>query len=196
MQVSKIVDARGLDCPQPVILTKKAMDEGGGADQLTTIVDRDVARENVKRLAQNQGYEYKVEQKEGEYHIHMYKTVSLDEDKPSSSGDIVILIKSSLFGEGDEELGRVLMKGFLYTLNELEADLKTLIFMNKGIFLTINDSPVIEHIQTLEKKGVEVLSCGTCLDYYQKTDALAVGKITNMYSAVETMAGAAKTITI
>ncbi len=194
--MSKIVDARGLDCPQPVILTKKAMDEGEGIEKLTTIVDRDVARENVKRLAQNQGYKYNVEQKEGEYHIHMHKTARLEEDEPSSAGDIVILIKSSLFGEGDEELGKVLMKGFLYTLNELEADLKTLIFMNKAIFLTTEDSPVLDHIQTLEKKGVEVLSCGTCLDYYQKTDALAVGKITNMYSAVETMAGAAKIISI
>ncbi len=196
MPVSKIVDARGLDCPQPVILTKRAMDEGGGLDKITTIVDRDVARENVKRLAQNQGYEYNVEQKEGEYHIHMSKTVSKAVNKSSRSGDIVILIKSSLFGEGDEELGKVLMKGFLYTLNELEADLKTLIFMNKAIFLTIEGSPVLEHIQTLEKKGVEVLSCGTCLDFYRQTEALAVGKITNMYSAVETMAAATQTITI
>lgn len=194
--MNKIVDARGLDCPQPVILTKKAMDEGGGEGRLTAIVDRDVARENIKRLAQNQGYDYRVEEKDGEYHIHMTRVLNKEEDEPSSSGRISILIKSDLFGEGDEELGRVLMKGFLYTLNELETTLSSLIFMNKGIFLTLEDSPVIEHIQTLEKKGIEVLSCGTCLDYYQKTDKLAVGRITNMYSALETIAGADRTITI
>ncbi len=196
MQVNKIVDARGLDCPQPVILTKKAMDEGGGAGRLTAIVDRDVARENIKRLAQNQGYDYRVEEKDGEYHIHMTRVLNKEENETSGSGRISILIKSDLFGEGDEELGRVLMKGFLYTLNELETSLSSLIFMNKGIFLTLEDSPVIEHIQTLEKKGIEVLSCGTCLDYYQKTDKLAAGRITNMYSALETLAGADRTITI
>ncbi len=196
MQVSKIVDARGLDCPQPVILTKKAMDEGDGLDELITIVDRDVARENIKRLAQSQGYEYNVEEKDGDYHIHMLITSSLEQKDPSASADIVILIKSNLFGEGDQELGKVLMKGFLYTLNELETNLKTLIFMNKAIFLTTEGSPVLEHIQALEKKGVEVLSCGTCLDFYQETENLVVGKITNMYSAVETMGRATKTITI
>lgn len=194
--MSKIVDARGLDCPQPVILTKKAMDEIGGGDKLTTIVNKDFARENIQRLAQNQGYEYQVEQKGGEYHIHMHKNIRLEEEKVASSGNLVILIKSSLLGEGEEELGNVLMKGFLYTLNELETDLKAMIFMNQAIFLTIEGSPVLNHIQTLEKKGVEILSCGTCLDYYQKTGLLAVGNVTNMYSAVETMAGAAKTITI
>lgn len=193
--MSKIVDARGLDCPHPVILTKRAMDQGG-IDDLITIVDRDVARENVKRLAQSQGYECNVEQKGADYHIHMLKTSSLEQKDSAVSADIVILIKSDLFGEGDPELGKVLMKGFLYTLNELEADLKTLIFMNKAIFLTIEGSPVLEHIQALEKKGVQVLSCGTCLDFYQKTENLAVGNITNMYTAVETMAEATKTITI
>ncbi|KUG03719.1 hypothetical protein ASZ90_018862 [hydrocarbon metagenome] len=194
--MSKIVDARGLDCPQPVILTKRAMDEGEGITELVTIVDRDVARENVKRLAQSQGYECNVEQKDGDYHIHMLKTAVLEQKDSAACADIVILIKSDLFGEGDPELGQVLMKGFLYTLNELEAGLKALIFMNKGIFLTIEGSPVLEHIQALEKKGVEVLSCGTCLDFYQKTQSLAAGKITNMYTAVETMSEAAKTITI
>ncbi len=193
--MSKIVDARGLDCPQPVILTKRVMDEGG-IDDLITIVDREVARENVKRLAQSQGYEYNVEQKGEDYHIHMIKTASLEQKQLVSGADLVILVKSDLFGDGDPELGKILMKGFLYTLNELETDLKSLIFMNRGIFLTIEGSPVLEHIQALEKKGVEVLSCGTCLDFYQKTGDLSAGRITNMYSSVETMIGAAKTITI
>lgn len=192
--MSRIVDARGLDCPQPVILTKKAMEAENGAE-LTTIVDRDVARENVVRLAQSQGYEYTIEERAGEFHIRMSKTEKIQKAL-TASGDIVILVKSDLLGEGERELGQVLMKGFLYTLNELASNLKSVIFMNKGIFLTLEDSPVLEQIKNLEKIGVEILSCGTCLDYYQKTGKLASGKITNMYTAVELMAGAAKTITI
>jgi selenium metabolism protein YedF len=172
------------------------MEEGETADHLTTIVDREVARENVQRLAQSQGYVYRIEEIAGEFHIHMSKTAKSQENPSSVSGDLVILVKSNLFGEGEQELGEVLMKGFLYTLNELESNLKSIIFMNKGIYLTLEDSPVLEQIRNLEKIGVEVLSCGTCLDYYQKTDKLASGKITNMYTAVETMAGAVKTITI
>lgn len=194
--MSKIVDARGLDCPQPVILTKRAMEEGDGTHKLTTIVDRDVARENVKRLAQSQGYEYKIEEKAGEFHIHMTKVEELEQKPLPVSGDLVILVKSNLLGEGEQELGEVLMKGFLYTLNELESNLKSIIFMNKGIYLTLEDSPVLEQIKNLEKRGVDVLSCGTCLDYYQKTDKLASGKITNMYTAVEIMAGAVRIISI
>ncbi len=194
--MSKIVDARGLDCPQPVILTKRAMEERDGAHKLTTIVDRDVARENVKRLAQSQGYEYKIEERAGEFHIHMAKAEKLERKPLTVSGDLVVLVKSNLLGEGEQELGEVLMKGFLYTLNELESNLKSIIFMNKGIYLTLEDSPVLEQIKNLEKKGVEVLSCGTCLDYYEKTDKLASGKITNMYTAVEIMAGAVRTISI
>ncbi len=193
--MSKIVDARGLDCPQPVILTKKAMEEGDGAD-LITIVDRDVARENVKRLAQSQGYEYQIEERKGEFHIHMLKTMGSQPKPQELAGKLVVLVKSDLLGEGDPALGQVLMKGFLYTLNELESNLSSLIFMNKGIFLTIEDSPVLAQIRNLEKKGVDVLSCGTCLDFYHQTDKLAVGRITNMYTIVETMAGAVSNITI
>lgn len=190
--MNKIVDARGLNCPQPVILTKKAMEEPD-CEKITTLVDRDVAKENVVRLAQNQGYLYEVEQKGGEYEIRMQRnTAEAVNGKPVN--DIVVLIKSRLFGEGEEELGGILMRSFIYTLNELEGNLRTVIFMNSGVLLAVDDSPLLEQIQALEGKGVEILSCGTCLDYYKKTEQLAVGKITNMYTATEILTGASKTL--
>lgn len=199
MLLHKIIDARGLNCPQPVILTKKAMDEDEFG-QLTTIVDGEAARENVSRLAHNQGYNFTIEQQEQEYHIHMHKADRLrnesEIEKEAHESEIVILVKSNLFGEGDLELGQVLMKSFLYTLNELEMNLKALIFMNSGILLTVAGSPVLDHLQSLERKGVELLSCGTCLDYYKKKDLLKAGKVTNMYTALEILASAPKTITI
>lgn len=190
--MNKIVDARGLNCPQPVILTKKAMEEPD-CEKITTLVDRDVAKENVVRLAQNQGYLYEVEQKGGEYEIRMQRnTAEAVNGKPVN--DIVVLIKSRLFGEGEDELGGILMRSFIYTLNELEGNLRTVIFMNSGVLLAVDDSPLLEQIQALEGKGVEILSCGTCLDYYKKTEQLAVGKITNMYTATEILTGASKTL--
>lgn len=193
--MGKTIDARRLNCPQPVILTKKAMDEGG-VYEITTIVDNATALENVKKLASSQGYDTEVEEKNGEFYIRMSRPQEAERPSPVSRESVAVLITSSLLGKGDEELGRVLMKSFLYTLSETEGQVKHLIFMNSGVFLTTEGSPVLDHLAALEAAGVEILSCGTCLDYYGLKKKLAVGSITNMYTAVETLFGAARVITI
>lgn len=193
--MGKVVDARGLTCPQPVILTKKAMTETGG-ENLTTIVNQVVALENVSKLAKSQGYELEVEQKNDDYYIHMTRVSDTKESESIETGDLTIMIRSNLFGEGDAELGQVLMKSFLFSLNELDTGIKYLIFMNSGIFLTIEGSPVLDNLKALEEKGVEILSCGTCLDFYQAKDKLAVGSVTNMYTALELLTTAARSITL
>lgn len=193
--MSKTVDARGLSCPQPVILTKKAMEAQGG-ESLTAIVNSTTALENVSKLAKSQGYSFQVEENDDDYYIHMNKSAGDNNEEAEAQGDIAILVKSRLFGEGDEELGEILMKSFLYTLNEMDGQIKHLILMNSGVFLAAEGSPVIDHLRALEESGVEILSCGTCLDYYKLKDKLAVGKVTNMYTAMDTLAGAAKSITL
>lgn len=191
--MGKVVDARGLTCPQPVIMTKKAMEEPGG-EELTTIVNQTVALENVSKLAQSQGYEFEIKQEDDDYYIHMTR-VGINEDGDGKGEDIAIMIRSNLFGQGEAELGQVLMKSFLFTLTELDAQVKHIIFMNSGIFLTIEGSPVLDTLKVLENKGVEILSCGTCLDYYQAKDKLAVGSVTNMYTALEILTTAARSLT-
>lgn len=193
--MGKVVDARGLTCPQPVIMTKKAMEEPGG-EELTTIVNQTVALENVSKLAQSQGYEFEVKQDDDDYYIHMTRVGGSNEDAGSKVEDIAIMIRSNLFGQGEAELGQVLMKSFLFSLNELDAQVKHIIFMNSGIFLTIEGSPVLDTLKVLESKGVEILSCGTCLDYYQSKDKLAVGSVTNMYTALEILTTAARSLTL
>lgn len=190
-----VVDARGLTCPQPVIMTKKAMGEPGGND-FVTIVNQTVALENVSKLAKSQGYETEVEQKDDDYYIHMTRMGNTDEDSGARSEDVAIMIRSNLFGQGEAELGQVLMKSFLFSLNELDTRLTHIIFMNSGIFLTIEGSPVLETLKVLEEKGVEILSCGTCLDFYQAKDKLAVGSVTNMYTALEILTTAGRGITM
>jgi selenium metabolism protein YedF len=194
------VDARGLTCPKPVIQTKKAMDQLQEG-VVTTIVDNDTARENVIKYAKSQNYRYEVKQADGFYYIDIYKTeVMFDTEimaqpKPKLS-EIVILVGKNTFGEGDETLGEVLIKGYFYTLTELEPYPKSILFVNSGVHLTVEGSPVLEHLRLLESTGVEILSCGTCLDFYNIKEKLAVGGVGNMYAIVETMHKAKNTIRI
>jgi len=192
------IDARGLACPKPVILTKKEIDKG--SNDIVTIVDNEIAKENVTKLISKMQFEYDIETSEGDFFIHFTtdNEVALEEQGQLKAEieDLVIFVASDKMGLGNDELGEVLMKGYFYTLTERTPLPKAVLFVNSGITLTVEDSPVLEHIRTLEELGVEILSCGTCLDYYMLKDKLAVGGVTNMYTIVDTMNGAKKTIKI
>ncbi|NMC28092.1 MAG: sulfurtransferase-like selenium metabolism protein YedF [Syntrophomonadaceae bacterium] len=193
--MTRTVDARGLSCPQPVILTKKLMDEKSG-EEIVTIVDNPTARENVSKLAASQGYAVSVEVQGSDSHIHMVKEQGDTALQTATSRDIVILVKSPYFGQGDDDLGAALMKSFVYTLTEMADQMHTLIFMNGGVHLTTSGSPVLEHLRLLEEAGVQILSCGTCLDFYGTKADLHVGQVTNMYTATEVLFTAAKTLVL
>jgi len=192
------IDARGLACPKPVILTKKEIDKG--SNDIVTIVDNEIAKENVTKLISKMQFEYDIETSEGDFFIHFTtdNEVALEEQGQLKAEieDLVIFVASDKMGLGNDELGEVLMKGYFYTLTERTPLPKAVLFVNSGITLTVEDSPVLEHIRRLEELGVEILSCGTCLDYYMLKDKLAVGGVTNMYTIVDTMNGAKKTIKI
>ena len=193
--MARTVDARGLSCPQPVILTKRVMDEKSG-EEIITLVDNPTSLENVCKLAKSQGYTFVVEEKGSENHIHMSKEETDKEAEPAPLQDVAIMVKSQYFGQGDDELGAVLMKSFFYTLTEMGPELRYLIFMNGGVHLTTEGSPVLEHLQFLGKKGVQILSCGTCLDFFGKKEKLLAGQVTNMFTATEILTSAAKTIVL
>lgn len=187
------IDARGLNCPQPVILTKRVMDENLDED-IVTLVDNPAALENVCKLAKSQGYDYSVERNGEDNIITMTKACCDCMPANDNSRDVAILIKSDLFGSGNDELGRILMKSFMYALTEMSSNISHLIFMNGGVRLTTEGSPVLEHLQVLEEAGVEIMSCGTCLDFLQQKDKLLVGQVTNMYTAIETLTKAGKSL--
>ncbi len=194
------VDARGLDCPKPVIYTKKALEDNKGSS-ITTIVDNDVAKNNVMKLAKKLGYEVKVTDVQGVSYIDISsgflntQPETLPESKPNFR-DLVLFVGSDKLGEGSDELGSILMKGYFYTLTENKPYPKSILFVNRGVLLTIEESEVLDHIRVLESEGVEILSCGTCLDYYHIKDKLAVGGVTNMYTIVDTMNNAKNTVKI
>lgn len=193
------VDARGQACPKPVIMTKKELDniEEG---VVVTIVDNEVAKNNVSKLAKSLGYEYKVEDKgENEYVITIVKGEGevKEENTPTvQRGNKVVVFSSRTMGKGSEELGEILIKSFIYTLTESTPYPSTMIFYNGGVYLTCEGSPVLEDLKKLEKEGVEIISCGTCLDYYNLKDKLQVGEISNMYTIYDKMRNAANIINI
>lgn len=197
--MKKVVDARGLTCPQPVVLTKKALDSRD-INEVLTIVDNPTALENVVRMVKTLNLESMVDEKEGQYYISINKEEGLaekdDDDKEILEGNTVILIGSNVLGRGDDKLGSLLMKSFLYTLTQMEGEIQCVIFMNSGVLLNTAGSELIDHIQVLSNNGIEVLSCGTCLDYYHVSDKLMVGSISNMYTITEKILHACKVITL
>ncbi len=201
--MGQIIDNRGLACPQPVINTKKALD-AMTAGVVVSIVDNVAARENVKRLVQSLGCSCTVEEQGDLFHLTITKNggqedhaAPVERSTVEIASRTALLVKSNLLGIGAEELGQVLMKSYFYTLTQTPEHLPaTVIFLNTGVKLTIEGSPVLHHVRELAEQGVEILSCGTCLDFYGVKEQLAVGRISNMYEINEQLQAATKVISL
>lgn len=193
--MSTTIDARGLACPHPVVLTKKALEE---ADEVTTIVDNETAKENVSRLAVSQGCQVSIEEKEEGIYLHLTKTATGMEESLVTpvSGSTLLLIASDTLGRGDEELGDILMRSFIHTLGEVTPKPNRIIFINSGVKLVTKGSEVIDDLQALKDQGIEILACGTCLGYYNLKEAVEVGQISNMYDITSALLQAGKIIAI
>ena len=193
--MSMIIDARGLSCPQPVVLTKKAMEK---ADDLTVIVDNATAEQNVARLAENQGMSVSVEEKgDG---IYLRLTRAADESLGSKVSLLfeptVLLVTSATLGRGDDGLGSVLMRSFMHTLGESDIKPHKVILMNSGVKLATTGSEVVDDLRSLEKDGVEILACGTCLAHFGLKEAVEIGRISNMYEITMALMKSTKVISI
>lgn len=195
------VNAMGDNCPIPVIKTKKAMQALTGPEVIEVLVDNEIAVQNVTKMATAQGGEVsseKLAEKEYKVVIKMNGAIeaaeALEECTPDKKGDMIVVINSDRMGSGNDALGKVLIKGFIYAVTQLDVLPKKMLFYNGGATLTVEGSDSLEDLKSLEAQGVEILTCGTCLDYYQVKDKLAVGSVTNMYAIVESMAEAGKII--
>ena len=191
------IDARGWPCPRPVIATKKALEEMVDGI-LSVVVDNLAAKENVVKFATINQCEVKVEEKDNLYSITFTKGQGTEEDLAHRQvhNDTVYLITQQTLGQGNRELGAILIKSFFYALLEKEPLPRAIMFINSGVFLTTENSPVSEHLATLSAKGVQIQSCGLCLDYYELKDKLVVGNVTNMYSIIEELSSSVKAITL
>ena len=199
----KTIDAIGKLCPIPLIMTKKALGELKENESLEVLIDNDTSVKNVTRYLEEMGMKSLTEKKDSIYHVIVNKTgdfkesvnpeefCSIDENKLF---EFVIAFQKDKMGDGAEELGSILIKAFINTLPEMDVKPKKLIFLNSGIYLALKDSPVIDSLKKLEQMGIEIISCGTCLDYYKKKEELGVGIVSNMYVILETLSKASKVI--
>ena len=187
------VDAREDACPLPVVKAKRAIAELNGAGEVEVLVDNEIAVQNLTKMAQQKGYTYSAEKlAEREYRVLFTVGEAAPETPaapeactPDARTDAVVAIASDKMGEGAEELGKTLLKAFVFSLTQQEKLPKTILFYNGGAHLTCEGSPMLEDLRALEAEGVEILTCGTCLNFYGLTEKLAVGGVTNMYVIAE-----------
>ncbi|MCI8560502.1 MAG: sulfurtransferase-like selenium metabolism protein YedF [Dorea sp.] len=196
------VNAMGDNCPIPVIKTKKAMQALTGPETIEVLVDNEIAVQNVSKMAAASGGQVSSEKiSEAEFKITVKMEgvpLAAEEEEvscmPDARDNTVVVVSSDRMGTGNDELGKVLIKGFIFAVTQLDTLPKTMLFYNGGATLTAEGSDSLEDLRSLEAQGVEIMTCGTCLDYYGLKEKLSVGTVTNMYSIVETMAKAGSII--
>ena len=184
------INAVGDQCPVPVVKATKALKEFREAGTLEVQVDNEIAIQNLTRLANSKNLKHSSE-KLGEelYKITMQVEGPVEMSEADincavdNRGDFVVAIDTDIMGRGADDLGKT-----------LETLPKTMLFYNGGAKLTTEGSVSVEDLKNMEAQGVEILTCGTCLNFYGLTDKLAVGGVTNMYTIVEKLASAGKVI--
>ena len=197
----KIVDARGLACPLPVVNAKKAAEELHTGDVLTVLVDNEIAVQNLQKFAKQKGFSAtgeKKAEKEFEVTINVVSDAAVQAVAEEAEEEIVcavdsrkngmvVVLSANVMGTGDEKLGTNLMKAFVFAVTKQDQLPETIVCYNTGAYLTCEGADTLEDMKALEAEGVNILTCGTCLDFYGIKDKLAVGAVTNMYEIVEVM---------
>lgn len=192
------VNGMGKNCPIPLIETKKAIKALTSPDTVEVMVDNNMAVKNITRFATDSGYKIitdKISDKEFKLTIEVSEIKASEEKScdcaacgaTDSTGNIVIAIGSEKMGCGDEKLGKNLIKAFIYSVSQAEVRPKSMLFFNGGAHLTCEGSLSLEDLNNLKELGVDIKTCGTCLDFYGLKDKLKVGEVTNMYDIVSTM---------
>lgn len=200
----EIIDARKKVCPQPVIMTKQKVDEG--LTEITVIVDNDTAKSNVTKFGNKLNFKTSFEENDDGIYIYLKKPENNNQEKTTETTiqkeNVEIkqsrgyVFTTDKLGNGNDELGKILMKGFIYALSEKKPYPEFLIFLNSGVKLTVEGSDSLDDLKKFEGANVKIVSCGTCLDFFGVKDKLCVGAISNMYDIVETISDSTNTITI
>jgi selenium metabolism protein YedF len=204
------LDLRGLECPLPVVRTKKALDEmGGGA--LRVLVSKEVQSCNVADAARAAGLAAEVEDLGDCYRVTICagdappardaqgaaasQAATADAHaSPAAGRGTTFFLGADAVGRGNDDLGRLLARLMLQTLSEAETPPARVVLMNTGVRLACEGSPAIEALRALEARGTTVLACGTCLDFLGLLDQVRVGKVSNMYDILEALAEAERVV--
>lgn len=195
------LDERGKQCPLPVIEAKKALESSAPGEKVEVVVDNEIAVQNLTKMADNKGFAV-CSEKTGEREFLVTITTGEGNGEtaqaPAAAEEVtctpdgrrkgmVVVLSSNQMGQGDEVLGKLLMKGFVFALTQQDMLPETILLYNSGAFLSCEGSDNLEDLKTLEAQGVEILTCGTCLNHYGIAEKRQVGGVTNMYEIVEKM---------
>lgn len=198
-----VVNAVGEQCPIPVVKAAKALDAMREAGVLTVRVDNEIAVQNVMRLAGGRGLAAHSEKAGDKLFVIRMEVGGPSGAQaaepapvcvPDKRSGIVVAVDTLSMGRGDDALGKTLMKGFIYALSQLNELPAVMLFYNGGAFLTTEGSAALEDLKSMEAQGVQILTCGTCLNFYGLAEKLAVGQVANMYTIAETLCGADKVV--
>ena len=181
------LDCRGKSCPQPVLETKKVIEEQN-LDEVKVGVDNATSRENVRRFLESRGFRVAEEQQGNDFFLTASRVTGGTPHPEGEARKIMAFIDAETVGRGDERLGAILMKSFVVTLKELKPLPWRMAFVNGGVKLATQGSEVLPYLRELQNLGVEILLCGTCVDFYQIKDQLGVGRTSNMYEIVSSLA--------
>lgn len=202
MTAARLLDVRGLACPEPVIRTRKAMLDDPAA-ALYVVVNEEASVENIERLARTSGWNVAKRLEGPDTHLVLTPGAVVLVEQPAvqaaqagvlGAPQIVVLLASDRIGTGDDRLGAVLMRAFIKTLKEINPLPKRILFMNAGVLLTTTGSELLDDFRLLELQGLELLSCGTCLDFFGRLDQLQVGRKSNMFEIAESLLNADRVV--
>ena len=201
----KIIDTKGQLCPLPLIATKKALKEIRKGESFKVITDNQTSFGNLSRFLKDNKAEFYVEESEGIWTLTVTRkegdTTFTDTEeycvKPAAQppkGNYIIALASDKMGDGDDEIGHLMMKNFIKTIKELDNLPRKIVIYSKGVTLVSKESPVVEHLKEIENKGVEVLLCGTSVKHYSLEGKTGAGTISNMLTISGIMASAGNII--
>ncbi len=200
------IDARGITCPKPVIMTLQALKELPAGEALEVLVDDETARGNLTRLAAEKGCALTVTEADGHTVMTLVPEGVVEVTSPEEEADAicdvaapgpaVFAFGSASMGQGDPELGHILVKGLIYALSQQDSVPSCCLFFNDGARLTCEGSDTVEDIRTLEERGCRILTCGTCLDFHHLRENLAVGGVTNLYEIAQILSAQAGVVTV
>jgi selenium metabolism protein YedF len=184
-----ILDCRAKSCPIPVLETKRLLEEKT-PHELQVAVDNEVSRENVRRFLESRGYQVRAEERDGAIFLSGVKQKQTEATQAGQEKKVVVFIDAETVGRGDDKLGRILMKSFIITIKELKPLPWRIIFINGGVKLASEGSEALPHVQELENLGIELLSCGTCLDFFNLKEKLGAGRVSNMFEIISSLTDA------
>jgi selenium metabolism protein YedF len=197
----RVIDTKGQQCPAPIIATKKALKEAKQGEIFLVLTDNKTSLDNLIRFLKDNKTEFSVGQAGDTWTLRITKkTAEVQQSEAErycstdiphfKQGNFIIVFSSDKMGEGDEELGHLLMTNFIKAIKELETLPKTMVFYNNGVKLGTVNSPVSEHLKEIEKMGVGLLFCATCIKYYSIEEKMKTGSLSNMYEIAQVMASA------